>query len=188
MKERSDLEKKVNELSYLDRVAYKIAHDCYNTDTLSHAMIVTDTVDKMNPHYDKTVGVDFEATDIDVFWKKASIVAMLHDIIEDTDCTVDVLKEKNIPDDVIQAILLVTRPKEKHDYFDDYIMKIAKNELSRVVKIADLEHNMDVRRLPKFGEYEQKRMMKYWYSWKYLKREINEVTAHNAIHPDDKWR
>ena len=188
MKEKSDLEKKVNELSSLDRIAFTIARDYYTSDTLSHAMTVADTIDKMNPHYNKTVGIDFEATDIDVFWKKATIVAMLHDIIEDTNCTVDVLKEKNIPDDVINAILLVTRPKEKHDYFDDYIMKIAKNELSRVVKIADLEHNMDVRRLPKFSEYEQKRLMKYWYSWKYLKREINEVSAHNALHPDDKWR
>ena len=188
MKEISDLEKKVNELKSIESVACNIAIDYYTSDTLSHATTVADTVDKMNPHWNKTAGYDFEATDIDVFWKKATIVAMLHDIIEDTDCTVDVLKEKNIPDDVINAIMLVTRPKEKHDYFDDYIMKIAKNELSRVVKIADLEHNMDVRRLSKFGEYEQKRLMKYWYSWKYLKREINEVSAHNALHPDDKWR
>ena len=182
------LEDKIKELESIERVAYKLAQKYYESFTLHHAEVVLSIVEQMNPHYNKTVGIDFEATDIDVFWKKATIVAILHDIIEDTNCTADILKEKNIPDDVINAILLVTRPKEKHDYFDDYIMKIAKNELSRVVKIADLEHNMDVRRIPKFGKYEQKCLMKYWYSWKYLRREINEVSAHNALHPDDKWR
>ena len=47
---------------------------------------------------------------------------------------------------------------------------------------------MDVRRLNKFGEYEQKRLKKYWYSWKFLKGEINELVANNEIHPDRKFR
>ena len=45
---------------------------------------------------------------------------------------------------------------------------------------------MDIRRLDEFGDYEQKRLKKYWYSWKFLKREISEVTANNSIHPDRK--
>ena len=47
---------------------------------------------------------------------------------------------------------------------------------------------MDIRRLNKFGDYEQKRLKKYWYSWKFLKKEIDEVTANNEIHPDRKFR
>ena len=40
---------------------------------------------------------------------------------------------------------------------------------------------MDIRRLKKFGDYEMKRLKKYWYSWKYLNREITEKEAEKEI-------
>ena len=170
------------------RTSYDIAKEYYDKDTLSHALEVEERVDKMNPHRNKTAGYDYEPTDIDVFWNKAVIAALLHDILEDTECTSELLIEKGIAQDIVNAVMTLTRPKEKHDYFDDYIVKVSKNELCRVVKIADLEHNMDVRRLDKFGTYEQKRLVKYWNSWKFLCEDISEKTAHNAIHPDQLLR
>ena len=47
---------------------------------------------------------------------------------------------------------------------------------------------MDIRRLKTFGDYEQKRLKKYWYSWKYLKGEISEIECNNTIHPNRKFR
>lgn len=185
----NQLEEKINQLSrYTWNAAYKLAEEFYDKPTREHAMEVMNRVDRMNPHRNKTCGYDYEPTDIDVFWNKAVIVAMLHDIIEDTKCTPEILLEREIDKDIVNAIRMITRPKEQHDYFDDYIVKIKKNELCRVVKIADLEHNMDVRRLEKFGDYEQKRLKKYWYSWRYLRGDISETEAHNTLHPDNKYR
>lgn len=182
------MEQKMYDLRQIWRKAYDIAKEFYDKETLIHAENVEDRVSKMNPHWNKSYGYDYEPTDIDLFWSKAVIAALLHDIIEDTACTADILMERGIPKDIVSAVMTLTRPTEKHDYFDDYIVTISKNELSRVVKIADLEHNMDIRRLEKFGDYEQKRLVKYWYSWKFLKREISETEAHNTLHPDQKYR
>lgn len=73
--------------------------------------------------------------------EKRCTVALLHDIIEDTDVTLDILKKNNFPDDVIEAINVLTK-KDDEDYAE-YIRKIAENELAIDVKIADLKHNLD---------------------------------------------
>ena len=122
-----------------------------------------------------------------VFYNKAYIVALLHDILEDTECTENELHEIGCDDEIINAIKSVTRRKDEQYYFD-FILRANKNDIGRLVKIYDLENNMDVRRLDKFGEYEQNRLKKYWYSWKFLKGEINELVANNEIHPDRKFR
>jgi len=121
------------------------------------------------------------------YYRKAVIVALLHDILEDTECTEDELHEIGCDDEIINAIKSVTRKKEEQYYFD-FIERARKNDIGRLVKIYDLENNMDVRRLDKFGDYEQKRLKKYWYCWKYLKGEIDAVQCNNMIHPDRKFR
>lgn len=184
-----DLEKKIEQLyRYTWNTAHKTAEEFYDKKTLSHVMEVMDRVSWMDPHRNKTCGYDYEPTDIDVFWNKAVVVAMLHDILEDTACTPELLLERGIDEDIVSAVRMLTRPKEQHDYFDDYITRVKKNELCRVVKISDLEHNMDVRRLEKFGDYEQKRLRKYWYSWRFLRGDISETEAHNELHPDNLYR
>ena len=110
---------------------------------------------------------------------KASIVGLLHDILEDTDCTEEVLREHALDDDIVEAVVTMThRPGEA--YFD-YLCRVEQNPIARIVKIADLEHNMDVRRLKKFGEYEKSRIQKYWASWKYLKGELRNKKAEELI-------
>lgn len=66
--------------------------------------------------------------------------------------------------------------RDGESYFD-YIKRVSENPISKIVKIADLENNMDVRRLKKFGEYEKNRIQKYWAAWKYLKGELGEQKA-----------
>jgi hypothetical protein len=122
-----------------------------------------------------------------IFYDKCWIVGILHDILEDTECTVEELKINGFDDEIIEAIQSVTRKKDEQYYFD-FIERVSKNDIGRIVKIYDLENNMDIRRLNEFGEYEQKRLRKYFYSWKFLKGEINALSANNIIHPDRKWR
>ena len=73
-----------------------------------------------------------------------TIVALLHDVLEDTNTSVQELYELGLSKDVVEALITMTH-QEGEDYFD-YIERISKNPLATVVKIADLKHNMDITR------------------------------------------
>ena len=99
----------------------------------------------------------------------AKIVAVCHDLLEDTDCSVetlrDLLGDQNLdqytPDDVLQAIILLTKEelskfdiRSSHERYMDYIRLLnirsgPAAELACKVKIQDLTHNMDISRIPK---------------------------------------
>lgn len=81
----------------------------------------------------------------------AVIVALLHDVAEDTNLTLEHL-QKNIPltDEESAALKLLTH--DKSIPYPDYIKAIKKNSLARKVKLCDLEHNLDFSRLCKDNE------------------------------------
>ena len=109
----------------------------------------------------------------DDIYNKAYIVALLHDIIEDTPVTREYLyKEGIVDEEILDALESVTR--EAHEKYSEFVVRANKNKIGRLVKICDLEDNMDIRRLSRFDKYEQKRLRKYWYSWKYLQGDISE--------------
>lgn len=70
--------------------------------------------------------------------------ALLHDVIEDTDITLEELC-KEFPNEVTDAVRLLTH-NEDEDYYA-YIMKLKDNSVAKAVKLADLSHNMDESRL-----------------------------------------
>lgn len=76
--------------------------------------------------------------------EEETIVALLHDVIEDTDTSLEDLKKLGFNDKIIDAIDTLTH-KENEDY-ETYIERIGKNKLATKVKIADLRHNMDITR------------------------------------------
>ena len=67
-------------------------------------------------------------------------VALLHDTVEDTDVTLDELKEI-FPKEVTDAVALLTHG-DGTDYFD-YVRAIRTNPIAKRVKLADLAHNSD---------------------------------------------
>lgn len=73
------------------------------------------------------------------------IVAILHDIIEDTPMTKDMLFKLGISEEIVEAIDVIS--KKKGQTYDEYLELVRDNELARRVKIADLKHNMDLSRL-----------------------------------------
>lgn len=75
--------------------------------------------------------------------------ALLHDTVEDSDMTFDDLREAGIPEDVLDALILLTH-KSNVPYLD-YVKEVKKNDIARAVKLADLDHNMDIRRLLGIG-------------------------------------
>lgn len=94
------------------------------------------------------------------------IVALLHDTIEDTDVTPEFLLDAGFPQEIIDGILSVTR-KENEDY-DDFIRRASKNPIGRIVKIHDLEDNMDLRRLDYIDDIMRDRFNRYIRSYHFL--------------------
>lgn len=71
-------------------------------------------------------------------------VALLHDVVEDTDITLDELA-KTFPREVIDALALLTHA-DGVDYYE-YVAKIKDNPIAKTVKLADLTHNSDETRM-----------------------------------------
>jgi len=128
-----------------------------------------------NKAYDLAEAIGYSIDDC----SKVYQVGLLHDIFEDTDCSERELIVTGFSQEVIESIKAITRLNEI--YYFDFIKKVSENKYAKIVKIADLEHNMDITRLKKFGDYEMKRLKKYWYSWKYLKGELTEENVRKEI-------
>ena len=86
------------------------------------------------------------------------IVALLHDVVEDTDITLNDL-EKEFPQEVIDLLKILTHDK-KIDYIE-YIKKVKTNPIATKIKIADLKHNSDITRLENITTTDLKRIEKY---------------------------
>ena len=98
--------------------------------------------------------------------KEGKIVAILHDIIEDTDVTEDYLLKIGLSKRIVDAVIALTR-SEDIDY-QEYIKNLGSNPLAKEVKLADLEHNMDLKRLPTLEEKDLERNRKYQIAYHYL--------------------
>lgn len=100
--------------------------------------------------------------------KKAKIVALLHDTVEDGNITIDYLK-KYFTDDICDAVDHLTR--KPNVSYETYIENIKECKLARIVKIKDLEHNMDLTRLNKLDDKDYQRLAKYMNAYWRLKYE-----------------
>lgn len=94
------------------------------------------------------------------------IVAALHDVVEDTDWTMDRLRERGFSETVLAALDGVTN--RAGETYEDFIERAACNPISRRVKLADLEDNMDVRRMSTITEKDSARLNKYLRAWRRL--------------------
>ena len=100
---------------------------------------------------------------------EARRVAVLHDVLEDTDTTPDDLRRLGYPEREMTALIALTkRPGEDYATF---IERVRLDPLAAPVKRADLLDNMDVRRLAAFGDADAERMARYLAAWKRLSGE-----------------
>lgn len=88
-----------------------------------------------------------------------TIVALLHDVLEDTDTTPAQLREQGFSQELVDALLLLTHDKNT-DYMT-YIRRIKANPIAAAVKRADLMHNSDLTRLDTVDERALARVEKY---------------------------
>ena len=95
-----------------------------------------------------------------------TIVALLHDVVEDTDITVEDIRKMGFSEDVCEALSLMTH--DENVPYMEYVKKLKKNPIAKAVKLADLKHNSDLTRLDAVDEKTLKRVGKYKCAMKIL--------------------
>lgn len=93
-------------------------------------------------------------------------VALLHDVLEDSDITAADLLAYGLSNEVVTAVQTLT--KKKGQSYQDYLEKVKSNNLARVVKLADLKHNSDLSRLKTVSNTDYERVKKYKNAIRYL--------------------
>lgn len=99
--------------------------------------------------------------------EEVQCIAVLHDIIEDTKTTYRELVEHGFSIRVIQGVQALT--KQPGQTYDEYKDAVKSNPDAILVKLADLEHNSDIRRLKGVSEKDIQRTAKYHQFYQELK-------------------
>ncbi|MBD3225154.1 MAG: HD domain-containing protein [Caldithrix sp.] len=95
------------------------------------------------------------------------IIAVLHDVIEDSSLTTNDLLKEGFNDTIVHVVdLLSKREGEKYDH---YISRLQSDAIARKIKLADLEDNMDLTRIHQMGEEDRRRLSRYHKAWLTLK-------------------
>ncbi len=85
------------------------------------------------------------------------VCALLHDTVEDTDVTYEDLRDVGYPEEVIDILRILT--KVKGEDYSHYIDRIVNSENTHAmnIKLSDLTHNMDLKRIinPTINDYER---------------------------------
>jgi hypothetical protein len=117
--------------------------------------------------------------------EEAQIVAVLHDVIEDTSVTVDDLRRAGFGESVIAAVVCVTHRKDES--YADYVVLCKANDTARRVKLADLEDNWrldrTILRPERFG-WDITRLRRYALSYKFLTDQITEEQYRSLMESD----
>ena len=121
----------------------------------SHVM---DVYEKVSPLYDEDYNICI-----------TDVVALLHDVVEDTDWTIDALREQGFTEEILEALMCVT--KKEGESYGRFVERSKSNRFAREVKIADLRSNMDITRLNEITDKDVERLRKYHKAYKFLTAE-----------------
>ena len=94
------------------------------------------------------------------------VVAILHDVIEDSDFTAEQLIEDGIPEHIVEAVQVLS--KKEGEGYPEFIDRVVKNKLAAKIKKADIEDNLNILRFNALSENDLKRVAKYHSAWKKL--------------------
>jgi guanosine-3',5'-bis(diphosphate) 3'-pyrophosphohydrolase len=113
---------------------------------------------------------------------EAQVVAVLHDVIEDTPVTADDLRREGFSEAIVAAVLCVTHSRDEP--YADYVVRCKGNEVARRVKLADLKDNArldrTILRLDRI-EHDLARIRRYVLSHKFLTDQITETQYRGAM-------
>ncbi|MFA5642191.1 MAG: phosphohydrolase [Bacteroidales bacterium] len=95
------------------------------------------------------------------------IVGVLHDVIEDSAWTIEMLRAEGFSETVLNALVCLTKLSEDEPY-DQFISRVSLNPLAKTVKLNDLTDNMDIRRLVEINDNDVARLRKYLKAYRML--------------------
>lgn len=101
----------------------------------------------------------------------AMMAAVLHDVVEDTDWTLERLREAGFAEEVVEAVDCLTH--REGESYEEFVGRVRANPVARQVKVADLEDNMNIRRIGQLGAKDLERLEKYHRAWRVLTSESN---------------
>jgi (p)ppGpp synthase/HD superfamily hydrolase len=104
--------------------------------------------------------------------EQEQIVAVLHDVVEDADVSLQQLRSLGFAEDVIHAIDCLT--KREGEGYDAFIERISKNKLATQLKIQDIQDNLDLTRLPSITDKDLERAKKYHQALTYLQNQAGD--------------
>jgi (p)ppGpp synthase/HD superfamily hydrolase len=93
----------------------------------------------------------------------AMMAAVLHDVVEDTDWTLERLRAEGVPAEVVAAVDCLTH--REGESYHEFVERVRTNPIARQVKVADLEDNMNIRRINQLGANDLERLEKYHRAW-----------------------
>src|SRR5215475_8650706 len=99
----------------------------------------------------------------------AMMAAVLHDVVEDSDWTLEQLRGEGFSEEVLQAVDCLTR--REGERYDEFVARAQANPIARQVKIADLEDNMNVKRIGEMTPKDLARIEEYHRAWRALTQE-----------------
>ena len=100
--------------------------------------------------------------------EQEKIVAILHDVIEDSDLVIKDLSGEGFSPEIVTAVDCLS--KRDGEEYQDYIKRLSPNPLARTIKLADLEDNMNMERADHLQEKDFERFVRYHQAWLMLKK------------------
>jgi len=91
--------------------------------------------------------------------KESMITAVLHDVLEDTEVTIEDLQQAGFSEEIIAAVVALTR--QEGEIYMDFIKRAKLNPIARHVKLGDLEDNTDLSRIPNPTDQDYSRINRY---------------------------
>lgn len=107
------------------------------------------------------------------------IVGILHDTVEDTPVTIDMLRKEGFSEEILAALTCVT--KERNEEYGHFIERITKNPLATQVKLYDIEDNMNRERIPYPTPKDEARFAKYEKYHKVILKKLEEYKEQGLI-------
>lgn len=162
------------EVTVIRNLGFTILHETIRTNpVLSPSLLLTAIRIALGAHHGQLdkCGKDYILHPLRVMGRMQSedemIVAVLHDVVEDSDWTIGQLRGAGYSEDVLEAIDCLTR--RNNESYEEFITRLSDNPLAVRVKIADMEDNMNILRLETLTPKDNERLNKYLAAWRQLK-------------------
>lgn len=142
---------KVELANEIVRSAFRTKKDLNNVPYLHHCLTVAQNAVELNSSRPYSTGATND---------ECQIVGILHDLLEDCPEWTEGALRDLFDENIVDAIVAITKLPNSESY-DEYIARVGENHIARIVKIADLEHNMDITRFRSFSDVDIERLSKY---------------------------